>query len=472
MQEERYIVTADLGTSKIALSVAKITGDRIEVLYYKETGSDGIRYSTVFNPKRAAEPLKNAIKDAEKELGIEITQMVIGLPRYSVRQESNSAEMHRSDPGSCVLQEEIDWLKNMALDSYPINDETKEEIYGAIAQSFSSDDTFQGREEDIVGSPSDMLGGSFKVFIGSKKAVSNLDILMNDADVAIAQRCFLPVCTADAVLSSQEKDNGVALIEMGAGVTSLSVCQNGILRYYGAIPFGGRNITNDIKYECGFHEHLAENLKLGFGACMPEKLQNMSEKIIQINDDESASYPELPVKYLSEIITCRAREIIEAILFMIQESGYADKLRNGVVLTGGCANLTNLSNLIKEMSGYNVRIGYPKAKAITFEGYPAICETGAAATVGMLLAARDNAFINCMDENNKEETQVNIGTIFNDSDDDEEEEVKKKNSSDKKRKAPKPEKPKKQHKAFTWGNGITSSLTKLGDLFDGMDNNE
>lgn len=472
MQEERYIATADLGSSKIALSVAKITGDKIEVLYYKESASDGIRYSTVFNPKRASEPLKSAIREAEKELGIEISQMVIGLPRYNVRQESNSASMHRSDPDSCVLQEEIDSLKNMALDSYPLNDEAKEEIYGAVAQSFCSDDTFQGREEDIVGSPSDLLEGNFKVFIGSKKAVSNLDILMNDADVAIAQRCFLPTVTANAVLTSQEKDNGVALIEMGAGVTSVTICQNGILRYYGAIPFGGRNITNDIKYECGFHEHLAENLKLGFGACLPEKLQNMSEKIIQVNDDESASYPELPVKYLSEIITSRAREIIEAILYMIQESGYADRLRNGVVLTGGCANLTNLSNLVKEMSGYNVRIGYPKIKTITFEGCPGICETSAASTVGMLLAARDNEFLNCMDDIDEEPAQT-IGSIFGISEEDDDEYSRNEpEKNTKKQKASKTEKPKKTHKSFIWGKSINSGLTKLGDLFDGMDNNE
>ena len=465
MQQERYIATADLGTSKIALSVVKINGDKVDVLYYKESESDGIRYSTVFNPMRAAEPLKSAIREAEKELDIKISQIILGLPRYSVRQESNSAKIERSNPGSCVLQEEIDSLKGMALDSYPLSDEAKEEIYGAVAQSFCSDDTFQGREEDIVGSPSDILEGNFKVFIGAKKAVTNLDTLMNNVGVAIAEKCFLPVMTANAVLTSQERDNGVALIEMGAGVTSLTIYQNDILRYYGSIPFGGRNITNDIKYECGFHEHLAENLKLGFGACLPEKLQNMSEKIIQINDDESASYPELPVKYLSEIITSRAREIFEAILYMIQESGYADRLRNGIVLTGGGANLTNLSNLLKEMSGYNVRIGYPRTKSISFEGCSGICETSAAATVGMILAARDKEFLNCMDAPGFEERSV-VGTVFEHKGGEDVREGKN-------TKAEKPEKPKTPRKTITWGTKINSGLEKaLGNLFDGMDSDE
>lgn len=458
MQQERYIATADLGTSKIALSVAKITGDKIEVLYYRETESDGIRYSTVFNPVRAAEPLKKALREAEKELDIKINQMVLGLPRYNVRQESNSARMERSNPDSCISQEEIDSLKSMALESYPLSDSGKEEIYGAVAQSFCSDDTIQGREEDIVGSPSAILEGNFKVFVGAKKAVSNLDILMNNAGVAIAQKFFLPVMTANAVLTCQERDNGVALVEMGAGVTSLTIYQNDILRYYGSIPFGGRNITNDIKYECGFHEHLAENLKLGFGACLPEKLLNMSEKIIQVNDDESASYPELPVKYLSEIITSRAREIMEAILYMIQESGYADRLRNGIVLTGGGANLANLTNLIKGMSGYNVRIGYPRTKKITFEGCPDICETGAAATVGMILAARDNAYINCMDAPGVDDRSVQ-GTVFEQSEP----------------KAPSQSEPKAKpaKNKFTWKPNFNADFSKtLGSLFDGMESNE
>lgn len=396
--EDRYIATVDLGTAKLALSVARITGDNAEIIYYKERPSDGVRYGCIFNPTKASVPLKEAIKEAEDELGIKVTQVVIGVPRYGVSQEIASASLDRSDAEACITQEEIDCIKDMALDSYPLADAEKQEIYGASAQSFSTDDSINCTEEDVVGMPSAVLQGNFKIFIGVKKASRNIDIMLNKADVALARKYFLPPLTAEAVLSSEEKENGVALIEMGAGVTSITIYQGSILRYYHAIPFGGRSITNDIKLECGFTEKLAENIKLGFGACMPDKLQTMSDKILQIVDEENGTDQQLPVKYLSEIITARVREIVDAILYLIQESGYADRLRNGVVLTGGCANLAGCANLIKEMSGYNVRIGFPRAKKFSFSGCAGIGETDAASTIGMLLYAREDRHLNCIEE--------------------------------------------------------------------------
>ena len=399
MQAERYIAAADLGSSKIALSVAKIEGDDIQVIYYKETPSDGIRNSYVFNPKRAAGPLRTAINEAEEELNIKILQVVVGLPRYDVRQEIASARMERSDPSSCITRDEINTLKSIAIDSYPIADEGKEEIYGAVAQSFSADEELVcASEHDVVGVTADAIEGNFKVFVGAQKAVSNIDIMLNEVGVAPARKVFLPNTVARAVLSEAEKENGVALVEIGAGVTSLTIYRGKILRHYSAIPFGGRCITTDIKYECGFNEELAENIKLAFGACMPEKLQSLSEKIIQINDEENGSYEQLPVKYLSEIITCRAREIIEAILWQIQDSGYADKLRNGIVLTGGGANLVNLANLLKEQSGYTVRIGYPRNQAFSAAGCSGTGETSAVASIGMILDAKRDPRLNCLEE--------------------------------------------------------------------------
>ncbi|MCR5560668.1 MAG: cell division protein FtsA [Bacteroidales bacterium] len=396
--KDRYIATVDLGTSKIALSVARITGEDVQVLYYRETPSNGVRYGSILNPEKASKALRAAVSSAEEELGIKIRQVVIGLPRCGVRQEIATASADRSEPNSCISQEEVDAIKNMALDSYPLEDEAEEEMYGAIAQSFSTEDAFNYSESDVVGMPSRSLEGNFKVFVGHKRAIHNIDIMLDKAGVAEAAKYFLPLSTADAVLSPEEKENGVALIEMGAGVTSLTICQDGILRYYCAIPFGGRSITTDIKYECGFTEVLAENIKMAFGACMPERLLNMSEKTLQIRDEEDGSSRQVTVKYLSEVVTARVKEIVDAILYKIQESGYEDKLRNGIVLTGGGANLVNCGNLIKQMSGYNVRIGYPKIRRMTVSGCTGITETSAAATVGMLMLASADTHIDCASE--------------------------------------------------------------------------
>ena len=396
--EERYIAAVDLGTSKIALTVARVYGESVEIIFYKDTPSDCVRQSKVINPKRAAAPLKEIIRDAEEELGIKILQVVIGLPRFNVRQETASASMECNNASACISQEDVDAIKNLALDTYPLENPDKEEIYGAVTQSFSTDDMINLPEEDIVGMASDKLEGNFKIFVGTRKAVTNIDIMLNYAGVAPARKFFLPKATADAVLSYEEKENGVALIEMGAGVTSLSIYQRGILRQYTAIPFGGKVITTDIKFVCGFKEALAENIKMAYGACMPDRLLSMKDKIIQVEYNEDGGNKQVEVKYLSEIITARVREIVEALLYKIQESGYSDKLRNGIVLTGGCANLTGCANFIKELSGYNVRIGYPRSKFISASGYPGLSETSAAASVGMLLLAKEDIHLNCTTE--------------------------------------------------------------------------
>lgn len=409
--QERYIVTADLGSCNTSLSVAKVTGDNIQVLFYKEKPSDGVRYSAVYNPVKAAKVLGSLIEEAENELSIKILKVVIGLPKFSVRTENASGRLERSDADACISQEEVDTLKDMASE-FPIEDSEKEEIYGAVAQSFSADDLIQQSEQDIVGATAGILDGNFKFFIGRRKDSKNIDNVLNQLSIAAAAKVFTPISTAEGVLTEEEKINGVALIELGGGTTSVSIFQGGLMRYFFSIPFGARNITTDIKYECGFKESLAENIKIAYGACLPDRLQNLSEKVLRINDDETGLYDDLSIRHLSEIISCRMEEILEAIFFKIKESGFDERLRNGIVITGGGANLTNLCRLMQDKSGCNVRIGYPRGRNFSASGLNGLGETDAAATIGMLLVARKNPYINCtIDEELPEAAAEVFGTV-------------------------------------------------------------
>jgi len=392
--DERYIAAIDLGTSKIAVTVAQVNEKGVQIIYYRESPSDGIRNSYVINPQKASQCLKSALQDAENELKMKIHSVVTSLPRYEVKQLGASAKIERSDPNSCISKEEIDFLKTSALETYPLDDPSKQIMYGIVAQSFTTDDYFNSRESDIEGMVSDSLEGNFKVFVGNKRYSDNVDRVMNLAGISIAKNYFAPDVTGRAVLSDEERENGTALIEIGAGVSSVSVFHNDILRYYASIPFGGKSITTDIKLECGTSETLAENIKLAYGACMPEKLLTLRDKIIQINNNESGSCKQLSVKYLSEVISCRIKEIIDACLYKIQESGLSDCLRNGIVLTGGAASLPNLSTYVKELSGYNIRIGYPRHK-FSYQGCPEVTETSAVASVGLIMAAKEDTWINC-----------------------------------------------------------------------------
>ena len=485
--KERYIAAVDLGTSKIALSVAKVEGDDVQIIYYDEEPSDGMRYSYVFNPKKVSAPLDRSISKAEKELGIKILQVVVGLPRYHVRQEVATGSVPRTNVNSNITREEIENLKNIALDTYPLADSEGDFIYGAVAQSFSTDDFCQIVEEDVEGMVSEKFEGNFKVFVGRRKNVSNIDMIFNERGVAIASKYFTPDAQAKIVLTSEEMDNGVALLDLGGGVTSVSVYKNGILRHYAAIPFGGKSITQDIKNEGGFSMALAESIKLAFGACLPDKLASMSEKVIRINYKESGAEKQLPVRYLSEIITARAEEIIKAILYEIQWSGFADELRSGVVITGGGAELVNIGNLIHEMSGYNVRTGYPIRK-FSYEGCTGVGETSATSVIGMLLAAKnDNRQLNCLEappkpqvealeEEEAGEESQDEGNLSDSVFDTDSWETVQPAKTPKKAKEPRaPKAPKPQRNSATWKviSGLFDSMTQRFDtLYDGMEEGE
>ena len=392
---DKHIVAIDLGTSKIALTVAKVEGNDVQIIYYKETESKGIRYSSVFNVTNVSEALASAISQAEEELNIKITQAVVGMPKYPIKKVSANAEIDGRGEDTDITEEDIDALKSFAQDSYPLDDSDKEAIFGAVAQSFSDGENFQIIEQDIIGMTSDVLEGNFKIFIGKKSDLNKVDQVMNRCGITAIQKYFTADTTAKAVLNASEMENGVALVDFGAGCTSVSIYHGKIMRHYASIPFGGKNITDDIKGEAQIGERLAENIKLAFGACMPDKLQSLSEKVIQIRSNSSEGDKSLSVKYLSEIITSRVEEIMMAMLYEIEQSGFADMLRSGIVITGGAAQCANICNFINDISGYKVRTGYPK-HLFSHQGCEGLTDTTAATSMGLLLAAKNSANVNCI----------------------------------------------------------------------------
>lgn len=461
-----------MGTANITLTVARINGDDVQILYYKKHKSDGIRNSAVYNPQKATAPIKAAIEEAERDLGIKIMQVVVDLPRCDIRQETATAKVERSNQDEVITKEEVESLKSLAQDDYPLQDPNKDVIYGAIAQSFSDDENFQLIEDDIVGVISRNFEGNFKLFIGKKSSEKTVDKIFNELGIAIAKKYFTPIAQAKSVLTEDEMASGVALVDIGAGATSVTIYQGSILRYYASIPFGGKSITMDIKSECFIAEKLAENIKLAFGACIPEKLQTLGEKIIQIEGDELEGFKQIPVKYLSEIITARVKEITDAMLYEIQRSGLADKLRGGLVITGGCANLTNIAMYIKDLSGYNVRIGFPRRK-FSASGYPTIFDPDASTSIGMILSAKDDGLLSCIDEpirpKAEEEEDVQETVTVEASDDEPKDEGSLFSQDEVKRtEEKKPEKPKKEKKPKT--SFFKVSWDKVKQFVDNMSN--
>ncbi len=391
--EEQNIVSIDLGTSKIGLTIARKDGRTAEVIYYGETPSQGIARGSVQNVRKAAKAISEAIELAEETIHMKITGAVVNMPKYPITRKSSIASMDR-DGESCVEEGEIDTLRQNAMDDCSPDDPESEKTLIAIAQSYSDEDTFQMCEEDIVGRTSSRLEGCYDIYIGKKKSLAMIDQAFNEAGRNCGTKLFPALSVSRSCLSEDEMNRGVALVDMGAGATSISVWKGGIMRWYDSIPFGGNLVTKDIQEVCNVSESLAENLKKAYGACLPDRLQNLSDKIIKIMEGNTVSKT-LQVKYLSKIITARMIEIVDAALYMIQESGYADKLNSGIVLTGGVSNCCNLKTLVRERSGLNVRIGIP-GPMFTCEGIcDGISDQEACASVGMMLMARDINYANC-----------------------------------------------------------------------------
>lgn len=383
--EERYIVTIDLGSSKFAITVARQEGVNIQVVYYDETQAGGMSRGSVFNETHTAEALRRLKEKAEESLGITITHAAVNLPRYDIRQLTRQEKMVL-DPDTAITEEDIRSLIGIAKNSCTVEDEERYMVYDAVAQSFSDGEEFQIKEEDIVGLERESIEGNFRIFVGRKSGQKRINSVF--AKVGITPFFFFPAKgTANAVLSKAEMETGVALVEIGAGVTSVTVFTDGVLRSYGSFPFGGNIITSDIKQECGIGERLAENIKKGYGICMPEMLVNLAEKKLQIRGTSTGADKQISVKHLSEVVSARVGEIIDAALYIIQESGLYDNLRSGIVVTGGCSGIANIANYFNEKSGLAVKVGYPAPRYTYASGCDGIHEPAAAASAGLLMDA-------------------------------------------------------------------------------------
>lgn len=409
---EKFIAAVDFGTRKTAFAVARVEGNNTQLLYYKTAPSAGVMHGSVAGITKVSEVLRPMVEEAEKDLGIKVRKVVTGLPKCYTKQFDATGTVKRSDPDDCITAEEIDSVKQYAQES---DDEhlnnAAEQLYSIVAQSFSTETYFQLIENDIIGMTGDEITGHFKIFVGQKRPVTNMEKVLNNLGIDVASKYFTPISTAKAVLNEDDTNNGVALIDLGAGSSTLSIFSKRALSAYFSIPFGGNTVTRDIQNECGISEYYAENLKKAYGGCMPEKLLTLGEKTIQIETDDMSSYTRIPVTYLSELITARVKEIIDAMLYCIQESGFKNDLRKGIVLTGGGAEMLNIANYIREVSGYDVRIGYPKHSFVA-NGLDDIFKTDAATVVGLLLSGRNDGLNCCTEEggHKEQETQGETGS--------------------------------------------------------------
>jgi cell division protein FtsA len=230
-----------------------------------------------------------------------------------------------------------------------------EEIIHVIPQEYIIDSEIGIKNP--IGHAGIRLEGNFHIITGQVSAVKNIFKCVNRAGLETVDLHLEPLASADAVLSDEEKEAGVVLVDIGGGTTDVAIFYDGIIRHTAVIPFGGNIITDDIKEGCGIIKTQAEQLKVRFGSALAQ--ENQENEIISIPGLRGRPHKEISIKFLAQIIQARMEEILEFVLFEIKSSGYERKLSAGIVVTGGGSLLKHLPQLVMLTTGMDCRIGTP-----------------------------------------------------------------------------------------------------------------
>ncbi|MEI6764089.1 MAG: cell division protein FtsA [Bacteroidota bacterium] len=353
MEASEIIVGLDIGTTKIAVIVGRQNQyGKIEILGYGTAKSIGVKRGVVSNIEYTIESIKQAVKEAEIQAGVDIKVVNVGIAGQHIKSIQHRGSIIRNSLETEICQDDIDRLVD---DMYKLVMQPGEEIIHVIPQEYIVD-----KETGIkypIGMSGICLEANFHIITGQVSAVKNINKCVTKAGLAIAEQILEPLASADACLTDEEKEAGVVLVDIGGGTTDIAIFQDDIIRHTAVIPLGGDIITEDIKEGCTIIKDQAEKLKIKFGSALAS--ENKNEEIVSIPGLKGRPPKEITLRNLASIIQARVEEIIEHVYYEIKNSGYEKKLIAGIVLTGGGAQLKNIGQLCEYVTGMDTRIGYP-----------------------------------------------------------------------------------------------------------------
>lgn len=349
------IVGLDIGTTKIACFVGrKNEHGKIEILSMGKTESHGVTRGMVSNIEKTVNSIRDAVMQAQEKVEGELT---IGLVNVGIAGQHIKSLQHRGIYTRNSTHEEISQADIDALidDMYKLVMEPGEEIIHVLPQEYIVDGE-QGII-DPIGMSGVRMEANFHIIAGRIAAAKNIQKCIHKADLEVEETILEPLASAAAVLSDEEREAGVVLVDIGGGTTDIAIFHGGIIRHTAVIPFGGNVITDDIKEGCTILQRQAEALKVKFGSALASESQQ--NEVVCIPGLRGREPKEISIKALSGIIQARMEEIIEHIYYEIKNSGYEKRLIGGIVVTGGGAELSNINQLFEYVTGMNSRIGYP-----------------------------------------------------------------------------------------------------------------
>ncbi|MGV3630056.1 MAG: cell division protein FtsA [Bacteroidota bacterium] len=349
------IVGLDIGTTKIACFVGtKNEHGKIEILSMGKSESLGVTRGMVSNINNTVESIKNAVEEAKSRLSGEliIRNVIVGIAGQHIKSLQHRGIYTRYQTENEISQKDIDALIE---DMYRLVMQPGEAIIHVLPQEYIVDSE-QGIK-DPIGMSGVRLEANFHIITGQVTAAMNINKCVQRAGLEVKQTILEPLASAEAVLSEEEKDAGVVLVDIGGGTTDVAIFHEGIIRHTAVIPFGGNVITEDIKEGCSIMRKQAEKLKMKFGSALASESQE--NEVVCIPGLRGKEPKEISVRNLASIIQARMEEIIEHVYYEIRNSGYEKKLIGGIVVTGGGSQLKHITQLFEFITGMDTRIGYP-----------------------------------------------------------------------------------------------------------------
>ncbi len=387
MEQTNYSVGLDIGTTKIvALVGQKNEFNKVEILGVGKSKSLGVHRGVVNNITQTIQSIQQAVDDANTNSGFQISDVVVGIAGQHIRSIQHSDYITRENPESVIDEEDIQRLIQQV---YKLVMLPGEEIIHVLPQEYKVDG--QGEIKEPIGMHGGRLEANFHVVVGQVSSIKNIGRCIKSAGLNMANITLEPLASSEAVLSYEEKEAGVALIDIGGGTTDLAIFKDGIIRHTAVIPFGGNVISEDIKEGCSIIEKQAELLKIKFGSAWPG--ENRDTEIVSIPGLQGRDPKEISLKTLSKIINARVVEIIEQVFLEIKNYGHNDqkkKLIAGIVLTGGGSQLKHLKQLVEYITGMDTRVGYP-SEHLAGNTQEAVSSPLFATSVGLLMNALEEA---------------------------------------------------------------------------------
>lgn len=352
--EQPIIVGLDIGTTKIAaIAGRKNEYGKLEILGFGRASSNGVKHGMVLNIDQTIKAIETALENCRaSNPNLPINEVYVGIAGHHIKSLQTRGDIVRQNNESEISQAEIDQLIS---DQYKTYIPAGDRILDVIPQEFTVDNF--PNIADPIGYSGVKVGANFHIITGDKNAIRNINRSVERAGLKIKDLVLQPLASAAAVMSEHDLEAGVAIVDIGGGTTDLAIYSEGIIKHTAVIPFGGENITMDIKTGLGLLRIQAEQMKVQFGSALVNEMK--ANQFITIPGLRGLEPKEVSVKTLAGIIQARMSEILDFVSFHLKQVGLERSLNGGIILTGGGAQLKHLIQLTEYQTRLSARIGLP-----------------------------------------------------------------------------------------------------------------